>query len=496
MIRLFHWQRRFGAVVVVTVLLTVAMTPLVGAQAPDAFARRIEVLDAAIAATVAADDLPSLSIGIVHDQDLLWAKSYGFANLEKRIPASPTTLYRIASITKVFTATAIMQLRDAGTLHLDDPVVKYLPWFAPKNPFPNSPAITLWDVMTHSSGLPVEPVEWAGVDFATRDEVIRILPQLELVSPPGVAYRYSNLGYLLLGEVVAAVSGQPYATFIESHILKPLGMNATRFAAEPGTPGVAVGYWRRAAHMPNEPRPAGNGMPNRPAGNLTAQAPGIAAGGLTTNVEDLARFASLQFRDSSVRDAQIVRGSTLREMQRVQFLRPDWQSGAGFGWNPIAKVGEQIRVEQNGGGPGFVAYLVLAPADKLAVVVLVNSIESSDIRRILNLAFETAASAAVAEPTRSNTVPDPDPTWEKYVGIYCQGQGRHIMIRDGRLVMINPLAASPWSSRLTLQPVALHTFRMLTGGSAYGPLLKFDLNSNGLVSGLWLGGDYCERQAR
>src|SRR5689334_8687483 len=89
----------------------------------------IAVLDSWIQATVAAREEPGLSIGIVYDQELIWAKGYGSADLEKRVPATPATLYRIASVSKLFTATAIMQLRDAGKLRLDDPVAQYLPWF-------------------------------------------------------------------------------------------------------------------------------------------------------------------------------------------------------------------------------------------------------------------------------------------------------------------------------------------------------------------------------
>src|SRR6059058_1986623 len=104
----------------------------------DSWARKPEiaaaltVLDAWIAATVAQKEQPGLSIGIVYDQDLVWAKGYGFADLERRLPATPTTIYRIASISKLFTATAIMQLRDGGKLRLDDPVSDRLPWFSIK----------------------------------------------------------------------------------------------------------------------------------------------------------------------------------------------------------------------------------------------------------------------------------------------------------------------------------------------------------------------------
>src|SRR5438067_2872215 len=113
----------------------------------------IQVLDTWIQAAVTSREEPGLSIGIVYDQDLIWAKGYGFANLEKREAATPATLYRIASISKVFTGFAVMQLRDAGKLQLDDAVSKHLPWFRVKQPRPDSPPITIWHLLTHTSGL-------------------------------------------------------------------------------------------------------------------------------------------------------------------------------------------------------------------------------------------------------------------------------------------------------------------------------------------------------
>src|SRR5262245_53173236 len=106
------------------------------AQHPEV-AAALQVLDAWVQATIASREQPGLSIGVVYDQDLIWAKGYGFADLAKQVPATPATLYRIASISKLFTATALLQLRDAGKLQLDDPVAKHLSWFKVKNVHPD-----------------------------------------------------------------------------------------------------------------------------------------------------------------------------------------------------------------------------------------------------------------------------------------------------------------------------------------------------------------------
>lgn len=145
---------------VLSLVLTLgAASPAHPAESP-ALARKpevaaaLQVLDAWIQATVAEREQPGLSIGIVHDQDLLWAK--GYADLARKTPATPATAYRIASISKLFTSTAILQLRDAGKLRLDDPVAQHLPFFRIRNGHPEGPTITVRHLITHTSGLPRE----------------------------------------------------------------------------------------------------------------------------------------------------------------------------------------------------------------------------------------------------------------------------------------------------------------------------------------------------
>ncbi len=140
-------------------------------------ASKILLLEKWIRAQMDYRGLPGLSMGIVYDQNLVWAKGYGFADLEKKTLASPSSIYRIASITKLFTTTALMQLRDQGKLRLDDPVSKYLPWFAIRNKFSDAPPITILHLITHTSGLPRESAfpYWTDAKFPTREEMINAL---------------------------------------------------------------------------------------------------------------------------------------------------------------------------------------------------------------------------------------------------------------------------------------------------------------------------------
>jgi CubicO group peptidase (beta-lactamase class C family) len=450
-----------------------------GSTGPRLLARKpevaaaIAVLDAWVTATVASREQPGLSLGVVHDQDLIWAKGYGFSDLAKKIPATPSTVYRIASISKLFTTTAVLQLRDAGKLQLDDPVAKYLPWFKIRNAHPEGPAITIRHLLTHTSGLPREAfgVNWSDLTMPKREEMIRRIGELETVFPAETEWKYSNLGLTLAGEIVASVSGEPWAQYVENYILKPLEMKATTPIPASNLPHLAVGYGRRVPGASREVEPFLDIEGERPAGSLAS------------TVEDLARFASLQFRDGPVGGAQILKGSTLREMHRIQWLRPDWRSGWGLGFS-VRRVGDQVRIGHGGSLPGHMTRLEIAPAEKLAVIVLTNA-NDGDPGRYVDQAFTLLTPAVVKATAVSKTPPVADPSWEKYVGVYTwKHSDVKILILNGELTMITPEADNPWESRWVLKPVGLHQFRVVpstgyTGSGPTGDLLTFEVDGQG-----------------
>ena len=431
----------------------------------------IQVLDKWIQAMAASREEPGLSIGIVYDQDLIWAKGYGFADLEKRVRASPATLYRIASVSKLFTSTAIMQLRDAGKLRLDDPVSQYLPWFHISN-------ITLRHLLTHTSGLPRELPKpyWNDLHFPSRDEMIRMASQLEPVFPPETEFKYSNLALAIAGEVVVAVAGEPYREYIERHILQPLGMRNTLVYPERSTPGLAIGYRKR---VPGQVREREDFID---AGGLTP------AANIASSVEDLAKFCALQFRDAPAGDSQILRGSTLREMRRVEWLQKDWQAGQALGfW--IRKVGAEVRFGHDGAVPGYKSQLELDAAPKMAVIVLINGYDADPLFYV-NQAFTLIGPALAKAAEKPPPERIADPAWQKYVGTYSwKHVDAEIMVVAGELTMVVPDASNPWESRVRLTPAGLHTFRM-TGGPANGELVKFELDQDGNVTRLTAGSYY------
>ena len=153
----------------------------------------IDLLDKWIAMTVHERQQPGLAAGLIYDGELIWSKGYGLADIENKTPMTTDTRFRIASITKTFTATAILQLRDAGKLNLDDPISTHLPWF--KLQYPGAQAITIRHILTHTSGLPRDSTNphWTECDFFDWDKLVETTKKREPVMPPVKEFKYSKI---------------------------------------------------------------------------------------------------------------------------------------------------------------------------------------------------------------------------------------------------------------------------------------------------------------
>ena len=151
---------------------------------------------------------PGIVVGVVSDQRLVWARGFGLADVAGRVPMTPQTKFRMASHSKLFTATAIMQLRGQGKLRLDDPVSKHLSWFTVKPADPDDPPITIEELLTHSSGLPREAgSHWTTFDFPTKEQLRGLMADRQAPFAPEVRWKYSNLAYSIAGLVVEELSG-------------------------------------------------------------------------------------------------------------------------------------------------------------------------------------------------------------------------------------------------------------------------------------------------
>ena len=440
------------------------------------------LVEAWIEAQMAYRGLPGMSIGVVYDQELIYAKGFGYADVESETRATPQTIYRIASHSKLFTAIAILQLRDEGRLSLDDPIEQYLPWFQIQNAYEDAPPVTLRHILTHTSGLPREAGSgyWIDFDFPTLDEVRERLQKQSMVFPPETQWKYSNLALTLAGEVVARVSGQPFAEYVEEHVLDDLGMTDTSVVFPDEHAGqLAVGYGRRLPDGSRQP------LPFIDAVSMAA------ATGVSSTVEDMARFISWQFRLRDAGGTDVLKATTLREMQRVQWLEPDWERAWGLGFE-IFHTEARDLIGHGGGYPGYQTATHISPSEKVGVIVFTNSLDAEpypgDPRSISERIFEWVA-PAISQAVKGEVVEPPDAAWAKFEGTYRSIWGDlHVLPLDGKLAMINPVLPDPKASLLTLEPVSENTFRI--DGKGYGELGEnavFEIGLSGRAVSVLIG---------
>ena len=426
-------MRRYGLVLSVVL----ACAPTVEAQSVADHPRvreAVGLIDVWLDAQRAYESIPGISAAIVHDQEVIWIGASGYADPESKMPATTGTAYSICSISKLFTAVGVMQLRDAGELRLDDPVSDLLPWFDIQQTYEHSPPVTVQGLLTHSSGLPRESEHSYWIepfDFPTRDEVVQRLGEQEMLYPADRYYQYSNLGLTLAGEVVAEVSGTPFSEYMRAHILDPLGMRSTwpDIGEYPFPDRLAVGYGstRRDGSRSRMPPFAAEGI-----------AP---AAGFASTVEDMARFVSAQFREGTRGGDRLLSTASLREMHRVRMLETTWTRGQGIGFS-VQRIDGRLYVGHGGGYPGYTTYTMIQLDDEVATIALTNTNDSnpSQIAREL---METVGQAVAEATTEEPAVVAWNPTWERFAGVYASRWGRtQVIVMNERLVTINP-----WSSR-------------------------------------------------
>ncbi len=450
----------------------------------------LKMVEVWVDAQLAYEDIPGLSVGVVFDQDLIWSHGFGFADVAEKCPATPETIYSICSISKLFTSISIMQLWEQGKLRLDDPITKYLPWFNIQDKYPDAPEVTIQGILTHSSGLPREADSpyWTGPvhNFPTLEHIKKRLTGQEELYPADTFYQYSNLGMSLLGEVVAVVSGQAYAAYVHEHILGPLGLKDTTPEIPEDQRGekLATGYSMRLRDGERKAIPfyLVNGI-----------AP---AAGFASTVEDLARFASWQFRLLEKGGQEVLAVNTLKKMHRVHWLDPDWSMARGLGFS-VSRRDSGIEVGHGGSCPGYRTQLSLRPKDKIAVVVMVNAqgVSPSAFGQEI---FDFVSPAIRAAGEKPGQAKKHDPVLEKFVGRYDRPLGgeTHVFIQEGQLVLMYLPSESPSASLTKLKHVNDNVFRRLREDKELGEAVVFELDEEGKVTRLIRNSQYYVRHQK
>jgi CubicO group peptidase (beta-lactamase class C family) len=304
--------------------------------------------------------LPSVAVILIDDQDTIWQETFGIANLEGDSPAASDTVYKLWSVAKVFTAIETMRLVEDGLADLDTPITEYLPNFSIQSRFPDSEPITIRSLLTHRSGLPRNECHW--IDFS-KDALAGLAASLEdchQAFPAGYRYKYSNMGFDLLGYLIQEMRGGLFPDYMRENLLLPIGMDNSAFLREqvPANLELAFGYeYYKGEYYPYE------------QGDITS----FPSGNLYSTIEDMGRFAKFIFRGGDVNGGQILSPEIFKAMFADQFSNARDPEPMGLGWKTAYVLGSERMVWHDGGpSEGVGALVALLPERKLGVILFAN----------------------------------------------------------------------------------------------------------------------------
>lgn len=358
-------------------MATAVLAPVGGgvAQAPEGFDEAWRDVREVFTGTLEREGIVGGSLAFVSGGRLLALETFGLADLETARSVDEGTIYHWASITKTFTGIAVMQLRDRGLLDLDDPIVRYLPELRRvHNPFGSMEDITLRHLMSHSAGFrgatwpwgggapwhPHEPTEW--------EQLVAMLPYTEILFEPGSRYQYSNPGIVFLGRAIEVITGEPYETYVDKNVLRPLGMSRSYFDRTP---------YHLLAHRSNNYYVTGGEIEANGLDFDTGIT--VSNGGLNAPVTDMAAYLGLLAGarpDAAGEAVPVVSPASLREMwEPLHEVPEDGPVASWMGLTFFVLEHEGLRViGHTGGQKGFVSFFYLDPESGAGAVAAFNTL--------------------------------------------------------------------------------------------------------------------------
>lgn len=365
-------------------------------------------------------EVTGLSIALVDDQRVVWAEGFGYADQAHSIKATSETVYRVGSVSKLFTATAAMQLGEEGKLDIDQPLKAYLPGFSIRSRFPDVGPVTPRSLMTHHSGIPSDLLKgmWTRNPEPFTNVVNRIRDEYA-AHPPNTVFSYSNLGVTLLGHALENVAGRDFPSHMDASLLRPLGMTHSSFSTGGDRSPLASKGYRNGKEAEE------------------THLRDIPAAGLNSSVLDLSRFLRMVFGGGRVGTRQILQPGTLAEMLRPQNVDVplDLDLRVGLGW-ALSGLGDiDIKnagpvAHHSGATLHHRSMVIILPAHKLGVVVLANASTAGYVVNkvatgALKLALE--AKTGIRQPERKKPEEGgespPKETLRAYEGRYATNAG-------------------------------------------------------------------------
>lgn len=423
-------RRAFSLFVGAAALFGLVATTLISASraadrpaAAERYQAAVSALEAFIEHERVEKGIPAISVALVDDQSVVWAKGFGFADPHKKVPATAETVYRVGSVSKLFTDIAVMQLVEQGKLDLDAPVTTYLPDFQPRNPF--GKPITLRQLMAHRSGLVREPPAGSYFDPTPPSlaETVKSLNQTELVYEPETRIKYSNAAITAVGYMLEQTQKTPFPRYLQQALLEPLGLKKSSFEPTPAlTKDMAVGMmWTEHGRTFDAP---------------TFELGMAPAGSMYTTVNDLGRFLGVLFAGGKGPYGQILKPESLEAMYRPQFAKDGQKTGFGLGFMLTEFAGRR-RIGHGGAIYGFATELAALPDEKLGVVVVASKDCANAVStHIADVAVEQmlAVRQGKAPPRIEQATPLDHAYAKRMAGKYrCEERAIDLYERGGRL---------------------------------------------------------------
>lgn len=408
-------------------------------------------------------DTPGFVVAVAHKGRIVLREGYGFADLELKVPMSQKHLFRIASHSKTFTATSVMQLQEKGKLRIDDPIANYLGWLK-EHKDERWRKVTIRQLLSHGAGVIRDGKDsdyWNVYrDFPSEDELKDDILDADLVIDNNQKLKYSNYGYSLLGMLIAEVSGAPYNTYVTKNIIEPLGLKNTGPEFDPArAEDFVTGYTR----LDNKKQR----LPIKPIDTHAMSA----ATGFYSNVADLCTYFSAHMPGSG----KLLSDESKKEMQKVQWHAENTRDRVDYGLGlDIEYVGDHTLLGHGGGFPGNITKSLFDPKDELVVIVLTNAngawagYMDHNIVKVIDF-FQKNKDA---------------PKWGKYEGRYSDlWQDIDVIALGDKLVVASANSWEPFENPEELEHLRDNTFKVAKTDSfsSLGEEVEFKIGVDGRV---------------
>ena len=448
---------KFERLITIILLLITSANGTASFQTSEIFEARTRLFEAWVSTVIDEQSLKGVSVSLVLDQELVYAKGFGFSDKSNDRATTADTIYRVGSITKLFTSIALMQLVESGKLSLSTPVIEIIPELSSiqKNGYEVN-EITIRSILTHTTGLPTHPKilldKHAPPVPLTLDYFLQLLPKQELILPSNRIHKYSNLAMNLGGVIIERTSGLTYEQYIRKFLLSPLKMNNSFFPSESHSSKVS-GFSRsfRGQRLEGE-------FPEM------STVLGVPASGLLSNSSDLAKFLSWHFHTLKGSKQSLLRQQTLKKMQQVHWVPiPITQPPAvaavasflsnlfGLGGTGLGYFRDREFTMHSGGLMGFTSEFVMDNQNELGIAALANSVDAplgfNNPRSITRNLYEIVGSIAANHGTVTRKLKYPE-----YEGVYTDNHNWSFYVTeiDSNLVLLNLFDGRPLEKPIIL----------------------------------------------